>query len=319
MKEIEERIGPYRVHPVASLFPLLEGEDYNGLKSTIRGSGQQNPIIVQNGVLLDGRNRLRACLELDIVPRVQEYAGSIDVVDYIRITNLERRHLTEDMQVAIALKIFDWKVAQQNAARKAAQGPRGKEGGRGHKKTLDPNSGPGFKRDIAAKHARSTVGQIAAEAKVSRHKVAQAAQVKKHAPELFDKVQRGEMKLKDAAKTVEPPKPKTQHKPAAPQKPKHVKADDDEDNFSIERCASEFALARDAAFSRCPEPMQRELAVELLKRFMLVINLLLADDGWLLLNQTKQVILDLSVEHLAEVILKAFTSEQRAELRGKKW
>jgi hypothetical protein len=38
-------------------------------------------------------------------------------------------------------------------------------GGRGHKKTLDQNSGPGF---IEQKHARSTVGQIADKAGISR-------------------------------------------------------------------------------------------------------------------------------------------------------
>jgi hypothetical protein len=62
------------------------------------------------------------------------------------------------------------------------------EGGRG-KKTLDQNSDPGFSsRDLSAKNANSTVGQIAEAAKVGRHKAAQAVDVAKHVPEFLDEV-----------------------------------------------------------------------------------------------------------------------------------
>ena len=97
----EERIGDYRVHPVASMFPLLESEDYDDLKNSIEGYGQQAPIIVQGDVLLDGRNRLRACLEIGIRPRTVEYSGDLDVVQFIRISNIDRRHLGPDERIAI--------------------------------------------------------------------------------------------------------------------------------------------------------------------------------------------------------------------------
>jgi hypothetical protein len=34
------------------------------------------PIIRHQGVSLDGRNRLKACLELGIEPKIEEYAGT---------------------------------------------------------------------------------------------------------------------------------------------------------------------------------------------------------------------------------------------------
>jgi ParB-like chromosome segregation protein Spo0J len=67
----EERIGNYRVHPVASLFPLLEGQEFEELCEDIESVGQKVPIVVHEGMLLDGRNRLRACLKLGIEPIVE--------------------------------------------------------------------------------------------------------------------------------------------------------------------------------------------------------------------------------------------------------
>ena len=55
-------------------------------------------------------------------------------------------------------------------------------------------------------HANSTVGQLAADAKVSHHKAAQTVTVGKAAPDLLDQVARGAMKLKDAVKQL-PPRP----------------------------------------------------------------------------------------------------------------
>jgi len=98
----EERIGKYRVHPVAAMFPLLEGQQYEDLRNSIESYGQQKNIIIQGDVLLDGRNRLKVCLELGLEPRVGEYTGKLDAVDYILIANVDRRHLTDDMRTAIS-------------------------------------------------------------------------------------------------------------------------------------------------------------------------------------------------------------------------
>ena len=57
------------------------------------------------------------------------------------------------------------------------------------------------------KDARSTVGNLAKAAGVSHHKAAQAVKVTKVNPELAAKVAAGELKLKDAARLVEKPKP----------------------------------------------------------------------------------------------------------------
>jgi hypothetical protein len=119
--------------------------------------------------------------------------------------------VTEDMRTAICTKIHRWQFAQSNVAKQAAQGHHGAEGGRGRKKTLTTDSSTGFKEPkTRARDARSTVGQIAASAKVSHHKAAQADAVAKAAADVLDQVATGAVKLKDAAKKV---------KAAAPEPP----------------------------------------------------------------------------------------------------
>jgi hypothetical protein len=195
----EERIGKYRVHPVAAMFPMLEGDEYENLRSSIKSYGQQKTILVQGDLLIDGRNRMKVCLDLGIEPRVSEYHDKLDPADHIRIANIDRRHLTEDMRSAICAKIHRWQIAQSNAVKQAAQGHHGSEGGRGRKKTLTTDSSTGFEEPkTRARDARSTVGQIAALAKVSHHKAAQADAVAKATPELLDQVATGAVKLKDA-------------------------------------------------------------------------------------------------------------------------
>jgi hypothetical protein len=219
----EERIGKYRVHPVAAMFPLLEGQDYEDFRLSIEVKGQLKPIVVLGDILLDGRNRLRACLDLGIEPRVTEYTGELDPVDYIEISNIDRRHLGEDARTAICTQIHWWRMAQQGAEKKAAQGHHGTEGGRGRRKTLTTDSSKGLAEPkTRARDARSTVGQIAAGAKVSHHKAAQAVAVAKAKPELLEQVKRGEMPLREAAHAVsaakvhdvQSPRPASQRQPA---------------------------------------------------------------------------------------------------------
>src|SRR6516162_11365639 len=97
----QERIGDWLVHPAASLFPLLEGEQYEQLKASIRVHGLKESIVVKDGVLWDGRNRGKACLELGIDPPTVVYTGSLSAEQYIIDANILRRNLTDDQRLAL--------------------------------------------------------------------------------------------------------------------------------------------------------------------------------------------------------------------------
>ena len=209
---VEERIGDYRVHPAAALFPLLADDDtgFDALKSSILERGQLLPILVQGDVLLDGRNRLRACLAVGVKPRVEEYNGPLTGSELISELNLSRRDLEPEERAIITGKIF---VMIQRERKALAQKAAGEQYGRGRpKEKLRQDSGEAIApRDYTAEHARSTVGQIAAKADVSRHVAEQAVFLITRAPDLAEQVQRGRMKLREAAqqaRTRVPAKPK---------------------------------------------------------------------------------------------------------------
>lgn len=54
-------------HPLAEVFPLLEGADFNALVEDVRHNGVRRKIDVLDGVILDGRNRYRAALAAGLI------------------------------------------------------------------------------------------------------------------------------------------------------------------------------------------------------------------------------------------------------------
>lgn len=84
-------------HPLASMFPLMEGDDYTALVEDIAQHGQREAIWLYDGMILDGRNRYRACVELGLVPDTQTYTGD-DPRAFVVSLNLHRRHLTREQR-----------------------------------------------------------------------------------------------------------------------------------------------------------------------------------------------------------------------------
>jgi len=51
----------YEFHPIANIFPLMTDEEFEAFKEDIKTKTQQEPIILYQGKVLDGRNRYKAC------------------------------------------------------------------------------------------------------------------------------------------------------------------------------------------------------------------------------------------------------------------
>jgi ParB-like chromosome segregation protein Spo0J len=90
-------IGQHQTHPAADAFPLMDDAALKGLVESIKAYGQWLPIVLLDGMVLDGRNRYLACLQAGVEPKFTDYAGPQDkdsVAGYVAIMNLDRRDLT---------------------------------------------------------------------------------------------------------------------------------------------------------------------------------------------------------------------------------
>ena len=62
-------------HPLAAIFPLLEGPAFDDFAADIAQHGLREPIIMHEDKILDGRNRYRACVAAAIEARFETFAG----------------------------------------------------------------------------------------------------------------------------------------------------------------------------------------------------------------------------------------------------
>ncbi len=95
-------------HPAAELFPLIEGAEFQELVEDIRANGLRTPILLHpDERVLDGRNRLRACLAAGVEPRFETWDGNGSPFELVVSLNLRRRHLNESQRAMLAARIKD--------------------------------------------------------------------------------------------------------------------------------------------------------------------------------------------------------------------
>ena len=90
-------------HPLANVFPLLEGEEFDRFVEDIKRNGQREPIVkTPDNRILDGRNRYRACFKAGVEPRFETIQEPPEKwLGFVISKNIRRRHLTAS-QCALA-------------------------------------------------------------------------------------------------------------------------------------------------------------------------------------------------------------------------
>lgn len=93
-------------HPVANKYRLMEGERFDALVESIKAHGQELPIVLLDGKILDGRNRFLACKKAGVKPRTREATKEEkeDPEAFCQRLNEHRRHLTNDELKALAVE-----------------------------------------------------------------------------------------------------------------------------------------------------------------------------------------------------------------------
>jgi hypothetical protein len=110
----------YEDHPLAAAFPMMEGEDLMDLVADVRERGLRQRIILYQDKVLDGRNRLRACIGAGVRPRFEFYAGD-DPVGYIVSLNLRRRHLDASQRAMVAARLATLKLGWNQYTKEGAR------------------------------------------------------------------------------------------------------------------------------------------------------------------------------------------------------
>ena len=110
MDSIATQVGgtSMKIHEIAQILPAMSEREYAELKASIEANGLMQPITANQGAILDGRHRERACRELGIEPKFVEYNGD-DPLGYVVLMNVHRRHLSESQRAMIAVKIATMK------------------------------------------------------------------------------------------------------------------------------------------------------------------------------------------------------------------
>ena len=181
-------------HPAAEFFPTLDSEAFAAFKADIAANGLLEPIWLCEGKVLDGRNRLRACLELGITPSFREYTGDSPIA-FAWSLNAERRHLSNGQRSAIGAEMLPALEAEAHA-RRVATLKRGQE--------IPVRSELDEREDGRASiHAARIVGASATN-------IGYAKAIRERDPETFARVKSGELNVATAyrlmkAKTDIPP------------------------------------------------------------------------------------------------------------------
>lgn len=163
----------------------MTGYEFECLKLDIKDNGQHDPIMLYDGMILDGGNRYRACVELGVEPVTSQFEGD-SITAYILSMNLHRRHLTPGQQAAIVASVQDWSKAH-------------KPGGDGS------NQHSGAKVQdctLATSKDRAAISGTSVRTQKTADKVAKAS------PELAASVARGEISLPKAVEQIEGKKQK---------------------------------------------------------------------------------------------------------------
>lgn len=180
----------YELHPLCTLFPRLAGAEFEALREDIRANGQREPILLHEGLILDGGNRYEACLQAGVAPVLKPFEGG-DIVAYVLSANLYRRHLSPGQNAAIVASITNWAEAHKpgrprqsgNVAALSSVAARAAKSGASERtqRMADKvaQADPALAMDVA--HGKTTLPQ--AVAKVERKAASSQAGARPSAPE----------------------------------------------------------------------------------------------------------------------------------------
>src|SRR5262249_25575172 len=158
--------------------------------------GLLEPIVILDGLILEGRNRYRACRIAGIRPKTVAYTGECgSPLNFVIAKNWRRRQLSTSQKVAVAVLIEE-RLAEDAKKRQ-----------REHRGTGPGKPGQSLKV-ILPEVFRQARDQAAEEVGVSASYVSRLKKVKKKSPEVFEQVFNGEKTVQQALRAAGLARPK---------------------------------------------------------------------------------------------------------------
>ena len=172
---------PY--HPIADLFPLMTGDEYDQLKADIAANGLLEAIWLHpDGSIIDGRNRHRACLDTNTPPRFRTWSNNGSLTAFVVSMNLHRRHLTSSQRAVIALDVLPMLEAEA----------RERQGARNDLTSVNSLT------EVESQQPQRAAEQAADLLQTNRQYVSDAKKIQSEAPDLIPSIRDGTMTINDA-------------------------------------------------------------------------------------------------------------------------
>ncbi|MBW3599817.1 MAG: hypothetical protein KY475_21420 [Planctomycetes bacterium] len=177
------------IHPICRLFPMLPHAELEGMAEDIRRRGKLlEPIVLFQGAVLDGRNRLEACRRAGVQPSFVDWQGEGSPLEWAIAKNIRRRQLNASQRAVLVLQVLpllEWEALERrrqyaSPERRLAQ-----------LCANPPQEGSGDDRGKAAEHAARLVG-------ASPRYIQAAKRVQGTCPELLPHVTLGKINMIDA-------------------------------------------------------------------------------------------------------------------------
>jgi SHS2 domain-containing protein len=174
------------------------------LRADIFKNGQQEEIILLDDMILDGRNRYKACIDLGITPKTKKFEGDKGAaLEFVIARNIHRRQLSASQKSIVALNCLPHirevvareRIEKIRAARKEIQAML-----------------PGTTRKTASNlQSRDIAGMLVG---VSGRSVKYAEDLSKEAPEMVARVMKGDIALSKALREAKVKVKKNKGRPA---------------------------------------------------------------------------------------------------------
>lgn len=181
-----------QVHPLAALVPDMAEHEYAELRQSIQDNGFDDtwPIVLFDGMILDGRHRYRAAVEVGATPVFVTFEpkGEDSPARFV-LRSLARRSLTAGQRAALATDMLPHLEMEAHERKKSL------------------NKGKELTQKVAEARTPESTEVAARAVGTNKEYVKTAKKVKEQAPETFEKMKRGEVTLAQAKTAITRPEP----------------------------------------------------------------------------------------------------------------